>query len=216
MEKKTDFKALSNKAKAQYIWDYYKWPIVLTVAIVSFVVYMIYHYVTYREPFLNVIMINCNDSISATADGFDEFLTEYGYDPKESPVSLSSSLHFSEGEYSMSYNDYQVLTMMIAAGDQDLFFGTGNVFTDYAEQGALIDLSTVLPAELLEQYQDSVLYSTDGGEADSYPCAIEITDNAWLKKNNYYDTCYFGIFYQNHNLEASVQFAEFLLGYDSK
>ena len=24
MEKKTDFKALSNKAKVQYIWDYYK------------------------------------------------------------------------------------------------------------------------------------------------------------------------------------------------
>lgn len=216
MEKKTDFKALSNKTKAQYVWDYYKWPIVITVAIVSFVIYMIYHYATYREPFLNVIMINCNDSISANADGFDEFLTEYGYDPKESPVFLSSSLHFSEGEYSMSYNDYQVLTMMIAAGDQDLFFGTGDVFTDYAEQGALIDLSTVLPAELLEQYKDSLLYSTDGGEVASYPCAIELTDNTWLKKNNYYDTCYFGIFYQNHNLEASVQFAEFLLGYDSE
>ena len=24
MEKKTDFKALSNNAKVQYIWDYYK------------------------------------------------------------------------------------------------------------------------------------------------------------------------------------------------
>ena len=71
MEKKTDFKALSSKAKVQYIWDYYKWPILAVIVAVIFVIYLIYHYVTYRDPLLNVIMINCNDSISADDSGFD-------------------------------------------------------------------------------------------------------------------------------------------------
>lgn len=216
MEKKTDFKALSTKAKFQYFWDYYKWPTVITVAIASFVIYMIYYYATYRDPFLRVIMIDCNDPYSTDASGFDEFLTEYGYDSGESEVSLSSTLQFSDGDFSTSYYDYQSLAMMLAAGDQDLFFGTGDVYTGYAEQGALIDLSTVLSAELLEQYSGSILYSTDDGETDAYPCAIELTDNTWLKKNNYYDTCYFGILCQTQNLEVSTQFAEFLLGYDSQ
>lgn len=211
MEKKTDFKALSGKAKAGYIWDYYKWHIIVAAALAAFVFYLIHHYATYREPILNVIMINCNDSITADASGFDEFLTDYGYNTKNQPVSLTSSLRFSDSEYSMSYNDTQVLTMLIAAGGQDLFFGTGDVFLEYADQGALIDLSTILSEELLEKYKDHLIYSTDGGEAASYPCAIELIDNEWVKKNHYYDTCYFGIFYQSEHLDTALQFAEFLL-----
>ena len=149
MEKKADFHSLSRKAKVQYVWDYYKWPIAAAIAALCFVIYLIYHYATYRDPLLNVIMMNCNDSITADSKGFDEFLEACGYDPKEDSVSLTSSLQFSDGEYSTSYNDTQVLTLMLAAGGQDLFFGTGDEYLDYADQGALMDLSTVLSDELL-------------------------------------------------------------------
>ena len=115
MEKKADFHSLSRKAKVQYVWDYYKWPIAAAIAALCFVIYLIYHYATYRDPLLNVIMMNCNDSITADSKGFDEFLEACGYDPKEDSVSLTSSLQFSDGEYSTSYNDTQVLTLMLAA-----------------------------------------------------------------------------------------------------
>lgn len=211
MEKKTDFKALSPKAKVGYIVDYYKWHIIIGICAAAFIGSMIHHYATYRDPLLNVIMINCNDSMTANADGFDAFLHEYGYDPGEYPISLSASLHFSDGEYSTSFNDYQALTMMIAAGDQDLFFGIGDVYLDYAKQGVLTDLSDVLSEEVLSKYEDCVIYSTDEGESDPYPCAVELSENTWLAENNYYNTCYFGIFKQSQNTEASAQFAEFLL-----
>lgn len=214
MEKKTDFKALSNKAKVQYVWDYYRWPIIGVIIAVAFVGSVIHHYVTYREPLLNVIMTNCSDPFSADDSGYDEFLAAYGYDADESPISLLASLSFPEENPSSAYNDYQVLATMVAAGEQDLFFGTGEAFLNYAEQGALLDLSTVLPAEILKQYEDHLVYSTDAGESEPYPCAIELTDNEWVKKNNYYSSsCYFGIFYRNQNLEACKQFAEFLLTY---
>ena len=151
MEKKADFHSLSRKAKVQYVWDYYKWPIAAAIAALCFVIYLIYHYATYRDPLLNVIMMNCNDSITADSKGFDEFLEACGYDPKEDSVSLTSSLQLSDGEYSTSYNDTQVLTLMLAAGGQDLFFGTGDEYLDYADQGALMDLSTVLSDELLDR-----------------------------------------------------------------
>ncbi len=187
------------KAKVQYVWDYYKWPIAAAIAALCFVIYLIYHYATYRDPLLNVIMMNCNDSITADSKGFDEFLEACGYDPKEDSVSLTSSLQFSDGEYSTSYNDTQVLTLMLAAGGQDLFFGTGSEYLDYANQGALMDLSTVLSDELLDRYQDHLIYTTEDGAVASYPCnAIELTDNAWLHKYNYYDSCYF-----RHSLSES-------------
>ena len=215
MEKKTDIKSLSNKAKVQYIWDYYKFPILGTIVGVSIVIFLIHHFVTYRDPLLNVIMTNCNDPYGVDESGFDEFMDKYGYsEDKNNYVSLTATLQFREGaDYTESYNEHYVLTTKVAAGNQDLFFGTGEVFLSYAEDGALIDLSMVLSEELLEKYKDNLIYSTDCGEVASYPCAIEITDNEWLKKNNYYDTCYFGIFYDNQGIEPCKQFAEFLLEY---
>lgn len=218
MEAKTNFKALSAKAKIEYIWDYYKLPIFTVIAVISLIIYTIHHYATYRKPLLNVIMINTDSSSDSAADGFDEFLDAYGYDSKEYPISLSSSFYFSESDsaeaVSLSYTSRQALTALIAAGSQDLFFGTGDVYLNYANQGALSDLSAVLSAELLDSYKDRLVYTTADSEMASYPCAIELTDNAWLTKYNYYDTCYFGIFYQNQNLNACKEFAEFLLTYE--
>lgn len=215
MEKKTDFKALSAKAKIQYIWDYYRLHILATVIVVATIVSLIHHFVTYREPLLNVIMINTTGGEATTADGFDEFLDAYQYDKKETPVSVFGSLYFSDdaAAAAASYQDYEVLATMIAAGGQDLFFGTGDVFLTYAEQGAFVDLSKVLSAETYDKYKDNMIYSTDDGESEPYPCAVELTDNNWLKKNGYYDgSCYFGIFFRSENTEATTQFAEFLLG----
>ena len=51
MEKKTDFKALSNKAKVQYIWDYYKLHILFGGVIAAIVIGLGYHFITYRKPY---------------------------------------------------------------------------------------------------------------------------------------------------------------------
>lgn len=213
MEKKPDFKAMSTKTKAGYIWDYYKWPIILTILGICIVISFIYNRITYREPVLNVLMINCNDMVANDDSGFDEFLTAYGYDPAESPASLNASLYFPEDDYSQSYNEFQVLSTLIAAGGEDVFFGRGEIYLNYVEQGAFQDLSELLSPELLARYEDQLLYADDE-DGNSYPCAVTLTDNEWLRKNNYYDSCYFGILYRGSNPETAVQFAEFLLSYE--
>lgn len=212
MEKKTNFKALSTQAKFQYIWDYYKWHIVAVTAAVAFVFSMIRHFVSYREPILSVIMINC---VSADADGsgFDEFLDTYGHDSANEPVALTANLYFTENASMDAFSNAELLTAMVAAGDQDLFFGSGEVYLNYANEGALTDLSAVLPADILARYQDSLVYTTEDNTVEAYPCAIELTGNAWLSENGYYDTCYFGVFYSAPHLDTVQEFAEFLLNY---
>ncbi len=215
MEKKTDFKALSNKAKVQYIWDYYRLHIIVGVAAVLIIGSVIHHFVTYREPLLNVIMINTSSGEATSSDGFNEFLDAYGYDRKDNPVSVFGSLQFVDTGINLTetYSNYEVLSTMIAAGEEDLFFGTGDVFLDYAKQGAFIDLRNILSDETLSKYEGSILYSTDDGETEEYPCAIELTDNEWLKENGYYSdgNCYFGVIYHTEIPDATAQFAKFLL-----
>lgn len=72
--KKTDFKALSNKAKVQYIWDYYKLHILFGGVIAAIVIGLGYHFITYRKPVLSVIMINVQTTSENAEAAFDEFL----------------------------------------------------------------------------------------------------------------------------------------------
>lgn len=214
MEKKPDFKAMSTRTKLEYVWDYYKWHITAAVVAAAVLFSTVRHFVTYREPILNIIMINCS-SLDTGEDSFDEFLAAYGHDPVEEPIALSSNIFFSEDSSMEAVSNIELLAAMIAAGDQDLFFGTGDIYLEYANQGALQDLSKVLPADLLDQYASSLIYTTEDGATEEYPCAIKLTDNAWLSENNYYDTCYFGIFYNAPHLDTVQEFAEFLLAFRS-
>ena len=70
MEKKTDFKALSSKAKVQYIWDYYRLHILSVIVIGGIVIGLTYHFVSYRKPILSVIMIN----VQTTSENADAAL----------------------------------------------------------------------------------------------------------------------------------------------
>lgn len=212
MEKKTDFKALSNKAKVEYIWDYYRFPILATIGIGAAAIYMIHHYVTYQEPLLNVLMVNTPAYIDATTDGFEEFFDAYDYESFPDAVSLISNLQFYDNER-VNYENVQALSTVIGAGGQDLFFGTGDVFNYYAGSGALTDLSTVLSKDILNQYEDQLIYCDEDGTVDPYPCAVSLSDNEWLTKYGYYDECCFGIFYSSPNPEIAADFAEFLLTY---
>ena len=205
MEKKTDFKALSNKAKVQYIWDYYKLHILFGGVIAAIVIGLGYHFITYRKPVLSVIMINVQTTSENAEAAFDEFSDAAGYDKKQQPIDVSANLQFSDDPNATTdYNDYMVLSTMIGAGGEDLFFGTGSAGTvveDYYED------------DVLEKYKDHLIYSTDDGESESYPCAIELTDNRWIQKYGIYDSCYFGVFSRSEQKDYYTKFADFLLNY---
>lgn len=92
--KKTDFKALSNKAKVQYIWDYYKLHILFGGVIAAIVIGLGYHFITYRKPVLSVIMINVQTTSENAEAAFDEFSDATGYDKKQQPIDVSANLQF--------------------------------------------------------------------------------------------------------------------------
>ena len=75
-----------------------------------------------------------------------------------------------------------------------------------------MDLRTYVSDDVLEKYKDHLIYSTDDGESESYPCAIELTDNQWIQKYGIYD-CYFGVFSRSEQKDYYTKFADFLLNY---
>ena len=209
-------KNLTFREKIGYIWDYYRFHIIAIILVLSFAFSMIKHFVTYRDPLLNVIMVNSNMAEDSSAIGFNEFFEKYDYKVYEGAVDVFDDLYIQDGMPSYTDTQYnEVLYTLIAAGDQDLFFGTGEIFMKYAHAGALQDLSEILPQETLAKYEEQLIYTDENGEADSYPCAISLVENDWIKKHGYYnETCYFGIFVKSAHADTATDFAEFLLNYE--
>jgi hypothetical protein len=214
MEKKTDWKALPPKSRWQDFWDSYKWHVILPLLAIFFVVYLIHNYVTYKEPSLNVIMINASTEDPYDASAFSDFLTSYGYDAALNPVSLNAVYQFSDDTSTFATNQaLQALNVSIYAGGQDLFFGYGSTFMDFVEDGVLCDLSEILPEELLAQYEDDLLYVTTEDHPTPYPCAVELTaeSNSWLDQYGFYESCYFGVFADGDHPDTAAAFAVYLL-----
>ena len=217
MEKKADFKTMSKKKIIEHIWEYYRWHIIVSIAVVAGLSSLIYHFATYVEPSFNVVMLNCYNALNDNSNSaFEPFLEQQGIDvPAKDAVELNSNLYFLEDDSEgTNYMYLQKLIALVAAGGQDVFLGNGEIFSAYTREGALMDLSTVFSEEFLENYE--LVYTTDAGTSEKYPCAITIRENKWLTDNGYYfsDHCNIGIFENNAHLDTAIAFVEYMLTYE--
>ncbi len=195
--------------KVEHIWEYYRFHILIIFAAVIVLGSVIFNIAAYREPDLQVVMIDVLEQRESEQQGFDNFLDAYQYDKTDTVIDLNTSIKFATNAEA-SYISAQLLTATILAGDVDVFFWSDDGFSAYLEQGTLMDLSQVLSAQLLAQYEDSIVYMT-GEDGEVYPCAIRLQDNPWVTGNGYYSNCYFGIFSKAENLQIVSDLAEYLL-----
>ena len=93
---KEKWQAMDKKKKAQYVWDYYKWPILIVIVILIVAVDMIYISITKKDPVMTVAMFNMvPENPNSTDSDFGEFLDTYGYENFDGACSLSCHSGFS-------------------------------------------------------------------------------------------------------------------------
>lgn len=228
MKKNEGFKELPFKKKLEHIWEYYRTPILVGVFCLVFVLPFAITWLFGAKPVLDVMAINTTYSMYGYAptdtmvEGFRPFLEDAGEEYYDNAISFSTSLYFNEiGEdtdeftarldYQGNMEQYNALFTNLASGETELFFGTGTYFQLCCDMGAMKDLSQILPSELLEKYQDRLLYSDNEGESPRYPCAVALPDCAWLELMGYDDGCNFGVNALSDNPQLAEKFAVYLL-----
>ena len=214
IRQKINWKDFTFRQKLEYIWDYYRYWILAVVCCAFFIGYTAYEEIAFREPLMNVIMLNAQQKTENAAEGFNEFLDSYGYEKYKGAVSVNNSLRFVETK-DMEYQNYQFeqyLFALVNTGEQEIFFGNDQMFMTYVDEGMLLDLRQIIPEELLLSYEDQLIYSDYFGQEKCFPCAVCITNNRFLFENQYYDErCYVGVFYNADQPEIAADFMEFLL-----
>jgi hypothetical protein len=195
MEQIKPLREMKPKERIQYIWDYYKVTILVTIVTVLVVGGVLYHYITYRDPALELLMVNVRQSDDTVpADTFSDFLDANGFDSAKDLVEINSAL--SLDVTSDDYEDKITFQAWMSGRTYSGFFSDESVFSFYAPAGYFRDLSALLSSEELAVLSDRLIYADLGDGTTPYPCAIRLdSDNCpWLARYGYND-CYFGILY---------------------
>ncbi len=157
-ERKAVFENGTLKQKALYIWDYYKWHIIIPIAVVSFIVWYIVHIITAPDKLFEGVLLNAygTETSALTEDMINDYYEEKKINPKDLEASLNTSIYYTVGEY--NYETIQCLMSWRAAGVLDFLVGDVTSISDLAYKGYFIDLRDVLTSEQLEQLEPYFLY----------------------------------------------------------
>ena len=182
-----------------YIWDYYKWPIIISIVAIIALVTFIHGRLTAKEQVMTILAGNCY-SLNTEVDPettLDGFLIRQGFDPKSQMIGVNTNVSYTEG----SSNVYTLptLTTLIGAQELDVALTHGDLYDYMSLNGEFYPLDELFTAEELEKYKNvlvtgeyqQITYNEDGSEGETtlheYICGVKIpADNTWLASTGLY------------------------------
>ena len=149
-------KSLHGLKKIQYIWDYYKLPIVAFCIFLYIIGYTLYGHFTHKEKVLYTALVNVSASESLTRQLNADFLDFLDVDTSKETMQLYTGLYLTDDEAN-PYHEYTYASRMkiLAAidGEQlDVVLMNKEAFDAFSQNGYLCDLDKLLTAS------DSHLY----------------------------------------------------------
>lgn len=168
------------KAKASYIWDYYKIPIVGTIIGIIAVISLVRSIrANNYNTSLYVCYVNCiSMDLKDNTKILDSMLTDWlGIDGNDNRVDVDGYYQIDPDTYSEeTYTSSQKLNVLIVARNSDCYLGD-DIFTKaWADAGYLLDLEEALPSELLEKVRDRLVYYTDGETGEERAVGVDLSD----------------------------------------
>lgn len=175
-------KDMPPRKKAEYIWEYYKFHILGTIAAIILLSIFIRDYRENRKPvYLDMIVINSDIAYSEENYIRDDYIQYAGIDTGIYNVSIDTGFSISEsGMDQMSVANSEKLMAMFAAGTMDLLLGPDSLIDEYGAMGAYMNIEGILTPELRKQLEDKgyELYYTTVYEEDDK--GIPVPEDTYL------------------------------------
>ena len=228
------FRAMSMPQKLEYVFAYYKLPLVLVFIAAVALGSVLNYQLTHKEPVLYVAYCNVGLPEEQDQELFDGFLASMGANPKTQESYRYYNLYLSEAEESVDHQySYASRLKTLAAVDAeelDVVFMNQGAYDLLSASGYLMDLSSTLAASGTLQAQANDLLTTNVvvlednrlevelNEADTYeavtqevPNALDVTE-ALGGTDVLTGTVYLGIIGNTPRLDTALSFVSYLLG----
>lgn len=209
------FKDLDRKKKLSFIWDYYKWPIIVVIGLVITLAISLPQLI---ENSKEIVLYSAfvNTQLSDTNEIhplLQEFAEEKEIDLDGKRMMLDCSMiinHENPSNFSMECS--QKLTAMFSAKKLDVVVADKETYENYEVFGVYEDLEKLMDEEFIEKYKDKLVYSSTNDSNEKHAYAIEVTDSKVLQEYKaYLVPAYFSIAVNAQHPENAVEFLEYLM-----
>lgn len=200
---------MDRRQKVQFIWDYYKIPIIAAAVVIVVGASVLISSLTRGNVTMYAVLVNSDAQAIECDEGvFASALEKAGYDLTGRKVDVRVDLNMGE-QYSPEKDGetLQVLTALFAISDMDIYVAPKYYFDIFARDDGFADLKQILTEEQLSRYRDILYYYS----ADK-PCGIILNDGSLLHKAGYYHSeVIIGIVGNAVNMQAATDFLKQLL-----
>lgn len=182
-----------------YIWDYYKWPIIIVIAVVIALVSIIHGRLTAKTEALYILAGNADSihMVDAPESTLDDFLVAQGLNPDKDEVAINTNITYT-GADSQVYT-LATLATVIGAQQVDVALSHGELYEYMSGNAEFMPMEEVFTPEEMEKYKDflvegtyhEITYNDDGTEGETidhdYICGVRISaENPWIKETGMY------------------------------
>lgn len=185
--------------KLEYFVDYYKWHVIVLVALIALIGGTIYQKTTTPEIKLTGVLFNASNLLAEEElqQIIDGFSAEQGWDPKKETIRLLTNLTYyeEEGLAANNYESMEVLATLVLTGEVDFIIGDVSLMTQLAESGYIQEL----PAGI-------------EGWVEISTCLLDVSSSGVLRSiyGNLGDDLVLGIAVSAENTEGALAFIDYL------
>lgn len=221
---------LHGRARLQYIWDYYKLPILFLCVVIYIAGYMVYSHVTEKTTVLSVALVNVAPGEELTEELSNGFLDAVKRNPKKNEVRLYPNLYLTQNEDDPNHEYTYASRMKIlgAIDDEalDVVWMNEEAFDAFSQSGYLYNLETLLSRSDEELYRKLSPYLTENSvfsnsdtsgaatgntaAADTYPTGLSLSKCPYVEKTGLNGTVYLGVIANSPHLDEAVSYIDYL------
>ena len=224
--RKETFRKMDTRAKADYIYTYFKWYILLAIVALVILGSIVHRQVTKKEPVLYVGLVNVSVGTDLKTGLTQSFLENVNLDPKKNQVRVYSGLYLSDGastgNHEYAYASRMKLMAAVNARELDVVLMNREGYDLLSQSGYLMDLSGC-PAALCPYLTENDVVLEDNSiefqlkEADEHRVVTERAINGMetsqlplFRNAGFQAPVYVGIIANSPRYSAALSYLEYL------
>ena len=206
------------QSRLQFIWDYYKIPILAVLFIVTVALIGMINAGRNADVVMRAVLLNSDAVISECDETpFSKMFEDAGVDMKGKKVEVNDKLSL-ERDYTSDEDGQtlQVIAAMLTMGDLDLFVADEKQFARFSEEGVFADLNKLIEKEILDRFAEDV-YRTIDSQGNEMIAGIVLHEDSPLHKAGYYhENVILGVVSSGNDMEEAIVFVKQFLSSYSK
>jgi len=232
--KNKNLSSLKGKKKLQYIWDYYKIPLIIFCILLYMTGSILYASLTHKNAVLYTAMVNVITGETLTDQLGRGFINASGQNAAKEEVVLYTGLYLTDDELNDSHEYTYASRMKILAsihGQQlDIVLMNREAFEAFSQNGYLCSLDELLSREaphLYDRLKDDLVNgiiilednSIDRIFDDTIPydavteehlLGLDLSHSSFFKQAGFKDTVYLGILSNSPRIDMAIRYLEYL------